>query len=627
MDVQTKYRQKLIEVALPLDAINKASSREKSIRHGHPSTLHLWWARRPLAAARAVIFAQMVDDPSSHPELFPTVEEQERERNRLFMIIEELVKWENTTNERVLSAAREEIWKSWRSTCDDNKDHPLAEEIFNSEKLPAFHDPFAGGGTLPLEAQRLGLESYASDLNPVAVLINKAMIEIPPKFAGMHPINPESQNNNNFFDKKWSGVEGIVEDLTYYGQWMHSEAEKRIGKFYPKIEITPQITKDRPDLLWLQGQKLTIIAWIWARTVASPNPAFREVNVPLASTFILSNNLGNEAFIEPVIQSSAYWFKVKIGKPENIASVKAGTKLGSGANFKCLMSGTPISGDYIRAEGRKGKMGERLMAIVVDGPTGRIYLPPLEEHESLAKEVNPNWSPEIEFFKKALGFRVGNYGMTKWSDIFSKRQLLVLSTFSELVGEVIKLIELDAINANLSNDTIKLRSGGLGALSYAESLGVYLAFTVSKMANRANTIATWMPDVQCPGHLFRRHAIPMSWDYSEGNSLSGPSGSFLSMLDGTLKGLTNVVVESEKSHGMQADAATQTISYNKVVSTDPPYYDNLGYADLSDFFYVWLRYSLGAVFPDLFATVVTPKDDELVATPDRHGGKQNAEMY
>src|SRR5438876_832942 len=285
------YKKKLIEVALPLEAINKASAREKSIRHGHPSTLHLWWARRPLAAARAVIFAQIVDDPSSCPDLFRSEKAQEKERQRLFRIIEDLVLWENTTNETVLQAARDEIWASWRRACAENADHPRAKELFDRKKLPAFHDPFAGGGALPLEAQRLGLESFASDLNPVAVLINKAMIEIPPKFAGKPPVNPEARKEKSLIAKTWRGAQGLAEDVRYYGQWMRNEAEKRIGHLYPKVEITAEMAKDRPDLKPLVGRKLTVIAWLWARTVKSPNPDFAQVDVPLASTFMLSTKV------------------------------------------------------------------------------------------------------------------------------------------------------------------------------------------------------------------------------------------------------------------------------------------------------------------------------------------------
>jgi putative DNA methylase len=377
--------KKLIEVALPLEAINVASAREKSIRHGHPSTLHLWWARRPLAAARAVIFAQMVDDPSAHPDIFKTEKVQEKERQRLFKIIEELVQWENTTNEEVLQKARDEIWQSWRSTCTENADHPRANELFNRHKLPAFHDPFAGGGSLPLEAQRLGLESYA-DLNPVAVLINKAMIEIPPRFTGRPPVNPEARKDKALFQKTWRGAQGLAEDVRFYGKWMRDEAEKRIGHLYPNVEITVEMAKERLDLKPLVGRELTVIAWLWARTVKSPNPAFAAVDVPLVSTFMLSPKAGKEAFVEPVVEGSSYRFKVKVGKPRDGEAAKNGTKL-SRASFRCLVSGTPIAGDYIKAEGRAGRIGARLMAIVADGGRGRVYLPPTEAMEAIARQV------------------------------------------------------------------------------------------------------------------------------------------------------------------------------------------------------------------------------------------------
>jgi len=380
-----KTPKKLIEVALPLDAINAAAAREKSIRHGHPSTLHLWWARRPLAAARAVIFAQMVNDPGYERHLGRGVNKEKAaaERERLFKIIEELVQWENTNNDEVLERARAEIWKSWRETCELNKSHPLAAELFNPEKIPGFHDPFAGGGALPLEAQRLGLESYASDLNPVPVTINKAMIEIPPKFAGRSPIGPELSVNKGNKKKAtrdafedWSGAEGLAEDVRRYGEWMRVEAEKRIGHLYPKVEVTAEIVAERPDLKPYLGEKLTVIAWLWARTVLSPNPAYGDVEVPLAATFTLSKMKGNEAYVEPVIEGNKYRFSVKVGtSPE---SAKNGTKLSRGANFQCLLSNTPIEPKYIKQEGKAGRIGQRLMAIVADGARGRVYLSPTD---------------------------------------------------------------------------------------------------------------------------------------------------------------------------------------------------------------------------------------------------------
>jgi putative DNA methylase len=620
-----KPRKKLIEVALPLEAINKASAREKSIRHGHPSTLHLWWARRPLAAARAVIFAQMVDDPSSHPDLFPTEKAQEKERRRLFKIIEELVQWENTTNEEVLDRARAEIWQSWRRACADNADHPRAKELFDRYKLPAFHDPFAGGGSLPLEAQRLGLEAYASDLNPVAVLICKAMIEIPPKFAGWPPVNPDARKKLDH-SKPWKGAHGLAEDVRYYGQWMRDEAEKRIGHLYPKIEITAEMAKTRPDLNQLVGKKLTVIAWLWARTVKSPNPAFAHVDVPLASTFMLSTKAGKEAYIEPVIEAGTYRFTVKVGKPKDGEVAKTGTKLSRGANFQCVMSGTPIAGDYIKAEGKAGRMGARLMAIVAEGDRGRVYLAPTEEMEAVAHKAKPDWKPDVEFFQQALGFRVGNYGMTKWSDLFTDRQLMALTTFSDLVQQARETIKRDATAAGMPDDGHGLDASGIAATAYAGAVTVYLAFALSKVANIGSNTASWMSDRGAFRETFARQALPMVWDYAEANPFADAGGSFGTALEKgamTIEALPSVPTAA----ATQGDAATQTLTSGRLVSTDPPYYDNVGYADLSDFFYVWLRSSLRSVFPDLFATVSTPKAEELVATPDRHGGKEKAAQF
>ena len=645
-------RKKLIEVALPLDAINAASAREKSIRHGHPSTLHLWWARRPLAAARAVIFAQMVDDPSAQPDRFPTEEAREKERQRLFRLIEELVKWENTTNEALLQAARDEIRASWRRTCADNADHPRAGELFDPDRLPAFHDPFAGGGALPLEAQRLGLEAHASDLNPVAVLINKAMIEIPPKFAGRPPVNPEARRD--YLGKEaggtpalpgWKGAQGLAEDVRYYGRWMRDEAEKRIGHLYPKVEVTAAMARERPDLERYVGRKLTVIAWLWARTVKSPNPAFRDVDVPLASTFMLSTKKGKEAYVEPVIEGGGYRFTVKV--PGNVGVPPAqGTKLGRGANFRCLMSDAPISGDYIKAEGRAGRMGSRLMAIVAEGDRSRVYLPPMPEQEAAAREAVPEWKPDIEFFQQALGFRVGNYGMTKWSDLFTPRQLVALTTFSDLVQEAIARVKQDTLgvrasrpqhtegvsfsgtaSAALSEDNLSLRDGDTGSTAYAEAMVVYLAFAVDRLAMTGNTLVRWNAVGQKAQHCFGRQAFPMIWDYAEPNFLATATGSIDAAIACAADPLAVPMSMQTTGASDQADATVWTTPSTRVTSTDPPYYDNVGYADLSDFFYVWLRRTLRPIFPGLFTTLAVPKAEELVATPYRHGDREEAGRF
>ena len=618
---QAITRKKLIEVSLPLEAINIASAREKSIRHGHPSTLHLWWARRPLAAARAVLFTQLVDDPSSRPELFPTEEAQAQERQRLFRIIEELVKWENTTNETVLEAAREEIRRSWRRTCEDNKDHPRAAELFDPKKLPAFHDPFAGGGSIPLEAQRLGLEAHASDLNPVAVLINKAMIEIPPKFAGKPPVNPETQQGKGSTTAVWKGAAGLAEDVRYYGNWMRDEAEKRIGRLYPKVEVTADMVRERPDLKPYLGRKLTVIAWLWARTVKSPNPAFANADVPLTSSFILSTKKGKEAYVVPVTESDGYRFTVKAGTPPEGA--KNGTKSGgSGSSFLCLLSGVPMPFDYLRSEAKAGRMGARMMAIVAEGGRGRVYLAPTPEQETVALGAVPKDPPETNLPERALGFRVQEYGMVKWRDLFTDRQLVALTTFSDLVGEARGRIRQDAVAVSVEDDGRPLRDGGIGAAAYAEAVGVYLSFSVNRTANTLCTIALWSPTRGQTVTAFARQAIPMTWDFPDVNPFAGAAGDYGVSVGGVIKGLSALT----ESVGIttHTDATTQLISSNKIISTDPPYYDNIGYADLSDFFYVWLRRSLQPIFPDLFATLAVPKKEELVATPYRHNGSKAA---
>jgi putative DNA methylase len=614
-----KLRKKLIEVALPLEAINAASAREKSIRHGHPSTLHLWWARRPLAAARAVIFAQMVDDPSSVPEEFPTEEAQEAERQRLFGLIEELVPWESTNNEVILERARQEIWRSWRRACADNRDHPQAAELFNPEKLPGFHDPFAGGGALPLEAQRLGLNAYASDLNPVAVLINKAMIEIPPKFAGQAPVNPESRKDKRLVERVWKGAEGLAEDVRYYGKWMRDEAHKRIGHLYPAVEITEEMAREREDLRPLVGQKLTVIAWLWARTVKSPNPAFAHVDVPLTASFWLGEKPGKEAYIHPVIESGSYSFCVKVGKSIEPELTKRGTKAGSsGSSFLCLMSGTPIPFEYLRDEAKRGRMGARLMAIVCEGTRSRVYLSPTREAEELATKAFAENPPEASLPEKALGFRVQEYGVSKWKELFSSRQLVGMSTLSDLILGAHDVIKHEA----------SLTLAPTEAASYADAVVTYLAFAVDRLANYCSTICTWHSGVkyETVTSTFGRHTLPMTWDFAEANPMSQASGNWLggiSWIANALQGLP----AGPNGIANQSDAAVQSYSIGRLVSTDPPYYDNIGYADLSDFFYVWLRRSLMPIYPQLFSTVAVPKVEELVATPYRHGGRENAEAF
>ncbi|WP_431065693.1 DUF1156 domain-containing protein [Methylotuvimicrobium sp.] len=623
MSSNIKAPKKLIEVALPLDDINVAAAREKSIRHGHPSTLHLWWARRPLAAARAVIFAQMVNDPGGERGYFSgkTRKQADQEREKLFDIIRDLVKWENTNNETVLNRAREAIRKSWRETCELNKGKPG----FDPEKLPAFHDPFAGGGALPLEAQRLGLESYASDLNPVAVMINKAMIEIPPKFAGRAPVGPVIKGEHVNQTDDWAGAQGLAEDVRRYGHWMREEAFKRIGHLYPQVEITDELAKERPDLKGLTGQKLTVIAWLWARTVKSSNPAFSHVHVPLASSFVLSSKAGKEAWIEPIVEDDSYRFSVRTGKFP--AWAKDGTKLSRGANFKCILSDTPMTGEHIKGEGKAGRMGQRLIAIVAEGKNGRVYLPPTTEMEAIADQAQPEWMPEAEIAPDKRSMFTPLYGMTHFKHLFTPRQLVALTTFSDLVQEARDQIILDAKKAGMEDDGKGLDQGGSGATAYGEAVVVYLGIAVSKLSDSLNTIVTWKPSMNQAIHMFTRQAIPMTWDFTEPNVFANSMGDYIVTLNNMMRILDKEAIKPKKANVLQQDASTQRISEGKVVSTDPPYYDNIGYADLSDFFYVWMRRSLKSIYPDLFATLAVPKAEELVATPYRHGSKEKAENF
>ncbi|MBF0436734.1 MAG: DUF1156 domain-containing protein [Magnetococcales bacterium] len=623
MSQNVKAPKKLIEVALPLDAINAATVREKSIRHGHPSTLHLWWARRPLAAARAVLFAQMVNDPGGDRggHSGKTTAQADAEREELFQIIRELVLWENTNNEEVLNKARAAIWKSWRETCELNKGQPG----FDAEKLPAFHDPFAGGGAIPLEAQRLGLEAYASDINPVAVLINKAMIEIPPRFVGREPAGPVPGGETQVrMTSAWPGTSGLAEDVRRYGHWMREEAFKRIGHLYSKVEIIGEMARERPDLKGYVGQKLTVIAWLWARTVKSPNPAFSQVDVPLVSSFILSSKVGKEAYVEPVVVGKTYQFVVKTGKPPECS--KYGTTAGKRAAFICLLSKSPIDYNYIRNEGKAGRMGQRLMAIIAEGIRGRVFISPALEQIARANSVRPGWSPEMALPNNPRDFKTPNYGLTQFGDLFTPRQLVALTTFSDLVQGAREKVIADAKAAGMADDDLGLDAGGIGARAYGDAVAVYLGLLINQVANHSSSVCGWNSVNAQMRSVFARQAIPMVWDYAESNPFSVSSGSFHNLCARLVKGFS-ALGSGMAGVVVQADAAIQEQAEGKIVSSDPPYFDNISYADLSDFFYIWLRRSLKSIYPALFSTLAVPKIEELVATPYRHGSKEKAETF
>ena len=598
------HKKKLIEVAIPLEAINAASVREKSIRHGHPSTLHLWWARRPLAACRAVLFAQLVDDPSSRPDEFPTDEASEAERKRLFGIIEELVKWENSTNEDVLKPARAEIRKS----CGG--------------EMPPVYDPFSGGGSIPLEAQRLGLPAHGSDLNPVAVTIGKAMIEIPPLFRNMEPVHPGVRSANHY-----RNAEGLAEDIKYYGEWMRERALAKIGPLYPQAALPPEHG----------GGAATVIAWIWARTVPSPDPAFSDVAVPLVSSFLLSAKKGKEAWLDPDVNREAKTIRWRIrdgGTEEELAKAKLGTTAGKRQAFRCIMSDAPIPYDHIRAAGKSGGMGQTLIAIVAKGKTGRVYLPPTEEQRSAAE--SPSLAKAASEYRatflsgeipvKLTGGTPHKYGLNQWGNLFTDRQLVALTTFGDLIHKARERVERDALAAGRAACVIPLRDGGAGAKAYAEAVSVYLAFVLDKCADYWSAICTWHAPGEKMRNTFGRQAIPMTWDFAEANPFSASSGNFLAMVEWVWKAVAQTV-PAAPGCTVQHDAQSVEYPDDAVISTDPPYYDNIAYADLSDFFLCWLKPALRPVWPDLFGFLATPKAAELVASHWRHGSRERAETF
>lgn len=581
--------KKLIEVALPLDAINAESAREKSIRHGHPSTLHLWWARRPLAAARAVLWASLVDDPSSHPEFFPTEEEQKTERQRLHALLARLVKWENSNDEDLLNEARTEIRK------------------YMGEEPLTFLDPFAGGGAIPLEAQRLGLEAHAHDLNPVAVMINKAMIEIPPRFAGQSPVNLDARTKLGS-GRSWSGAKGLAEDVRYYGEWMKQEAFRRIGHLYPKVQVPAE-----------QGSgESTVIAWIWARTVKCPNPAC-GCEMPLASSFVLSKKKGKEAWIELIPTDDGIEYVVRYGK---CPKEKETLKIGKGASFQCPICGTVTDKSYIHDAFIDKQTSSVLMAIVAESRNGRIYLSPNDEHSRIATSAVPAWEPEEEMNTKCTDLVSGRgYGITHWKQLFTNRQLTALTTFSDLVAEAQAKATQDALDSGMQDDGKGLDEGGCGATAYGQAVGVYLAFIVDKLADRGSTICSWDATRDGLRNTFARQAIPMTWDYAEANPFSSSSGCFDNMLEWVFKSLLEFPATITGT-AIQQDAQTDCGLRNLVISSDPPYYDNIGYADLADYFYIWMRQPLKSTYPRLFRTMLVPKAEELVATPYRFEGSR-----
>jgi len=580
------YRKKLIEVALPLEAINAACADEKSVpRKGHPATVHLWWARRPLAACRAVLFASLVDDPGNDlPEA-----EANHERQKLFNLLERLVRYENSDDASLLQQARAEILKGG--------------------KPPPVLDPFCGGGSIPIEAQRLGLEAYGSDLNPIAVLVTKALIELPPLFAGRAPVNPDARRQIDG-DRGWIAARGLALDVRYYGQWVRDEAGSRLGAFYPMAKL-PRA---------LGAGFGTVVAWLWARTVQCPNPACGG-QMPLAKSFALSTKRGKQAWVEPVIDNKRRRVRFEVhtgqGKPPEAP------KMGRGAKFRCLICTEPADEKHLKAEGVAGRLGAQLMAVIVEGPSGRVFLSPTAEDESLADRAVPRWVPEEDLAADPRNLWCADYGLRKFSDLFTKRQLFALTTFCGLIEEARQRIVNDARAAGMAQDERPLHSGGSGAVAYADAVATYLGFCVSKLADYSSTLCGYIPSYGKFRNTFGRQALPMTWDFAELNVLGDAVGNWLNHVEWVARGIEEAPC-GQVGRVANCDAAAHMpeIAGVPVVCTDPPYYDNISYADLSDFFYVWLRRSIGKLHPDLFSTLLVPKAQELVASPYRHDGEK-----
>lgn len=584
------YTKKLIEVALPLMEISDASSSEKTLKNSHPANLHMWWARRLLAAARAVIWASLVDDPSSCPDRFPTADDQTAERRRLFVLLERLVQWESSDDQVVLEQAREEIRKSCGS------------------ELPRIVDPFSGGGAIPLESLRLGLPTFAGDLNPVAVLIERAMLQAVPRFANASPVHPRRPATL----ADWSGSRGLSTDFELYGADFRQLVFDRVGKNYPSVT---------------DGQRqATPIAWIWARTVKSPDPSW-PYHVPLVKSWVLAKRPGKPVtHVVPTVDEAlgTISYVIKEGGRPADPTVTRG-------NGVCLATGTPIPGDYIKREGAEGRMGRVLLAVAAEGNRGRTYHAATAEHVEAARVDEPAWTPTGAMSDHPQYMGTPRYGLDEWRKLFTPRQLFTLATFVDSLAEVRSRVRADAIAAGYDTSGVSFADGGAGADAYSDAMALLLSFAIDKLADLNNSLARWEPVAQCPRQLFGRQAIQITWDYAEANPFSTSSGSFATILDGiarTLAGRAFNLPPHKEADVEQRDARSRLRDLGTfVLATDPPYYDNVPYADLSDFFYVWLRRGLGQSFPSDTATLLTPKSEELVADQKRFGSRDAAHAH
>lgn len=605
--------KKLIEVALPLPEINDASAYDKMPGIGpHPKGIHHWWARLPLPTARAVLFASVVTDPSDDPAWKDKGEqEQDAERERLFGIIRRMMGKKLHEHPEVYAEAQAEMLKHCAG------------------KLPPVLDPFSGGGSIPLEAARLGFEAHAADLNPVAVLLNKCNLELAPRWSNHPPVNPKDVAEHTR-GHTWTGTRGLAADVRYYGSLIRQRAQEKIGHLYPKVRLPKQHG----------GGEANVIAWLWARTVASQDPAAKGAHVPLVSTYWLSTKGDNLAWIEPVVDRAAgtYRFEIRTGTPKDKATIKAGTKLGRGAKFKCLLSGQPINDGHIKSEGQAGHLGSRLLAVVAEIKRGRVYLPVTPDQEEKAIPPIPADVPTEELAIDPRNIWCLGYGLKRFDQLFTSRQLTALTFLSDAVREIRAEIVRDfhALEHAAAKSSKAWKDGAASASkgtadaeAYATAVCTFLALAVDRTADFNNSLCAWNSSNQKVMHLFGRQAIPMVWDFAEANTLGDSVGAWSTCAE-YVADCVEVLGASggARGHVNQHDAAQTAGATPLMVSTDPPYYDNIGYAALSDFFYVWLRRTIGDLYRPLCDTVLVPKMPELTASPERfEGDKEKAKEH
>lgn len=577
--------KKLIETVMPVSKINSETEREKTARNGMPSNVHIWWTRDPMVVVRTSLFESLVDDPAEHPELFPSYDEQETERQRLLQIVESLAEIESADKNGILELAIKEIKRN------------------ASGQMPVVFDPFVGGGSIPVEAHRLGLKSISSDLNAVAGMITTAVSDIPARFSDTVPVHPR---NEMTLDIALPGSAGFAEDVRYYGEKMQENAFQKIGYLYPKVTDSDS------------GKELEVSAWIWARTIKCPNPSC-GCNIPLSSSYDLAKKKGSEAWVEPVVEDGKIHFKMH---REPNTGEKNKPKVAQTAVFKCPVCGEVTPDAYVKECGVNHKIYSQLIAIVADEGKKRLYLEATNEQEKAAQVNVPKNIPhgELPIFPKR--FSPPSFGLTYYADLFTNRQLVFITTMMDLAKDMQVDIEKHAIERGFADDGITFADGGRGALAYAEAVRIVLIITISKLLDRCSNICSWSTSSGgALRNVFSRAAMPMIWDYAEGNPFARAGGSFenalsricdtLALLPAGIEGKTKV-----------ADAVMPNDVTDAIIATTLPYYDRASYSDLSDFFYVWMKYGLEDLYPAYFQGEISPKQEDMTAFSHRYGGNK-----